>query len=442
MVSTTIAYIIAASVVLLIGLIIALASKGRSKPVEKEPESPVDDSKGHGKKGKKKGASKGGKAPEEKKPAVTEPESHQPTIKELKKHSAKTGHTKRTHKNVHPEHQRYLSGFKGFHEEMTDFDVNSNYLTISSKDKTVKVFDLSTITNENPHYWLAHVEGNHASAVSMSQEGQVIVWALSNDKTLELLSFNRNAEDKKDIFIRRRKFAGGIHKDEIKKVKIFNKFIVSVGGERDTNIKVWDFDGTCLHTLNTDLVNHYYVNFGVSEKFIFFGTWSPDGRAYEISVEKGKTAGNFKSLQKVMTFGGHRKGIRSFVVNNLETLAATVSEDQTIRVWDINVKYEMHQDPKCIKTIETNNKEIFPNNEINAVAIYTRESDSKTILALGGGNNIVIASLDQLKIIERIDGAHSEECGIAELRFINVGKHVYLLSHGREDIRINIFKIF
>jgi WD40 repeat protein len=442
MVSTTLVYIIASTAIIVVGLLIALASRSKSKPVEKEPESPGEESKGNGKKGKKKGSGKA-KPTEEKKSAPAESEDHhQPTIKELKKHQAKVSHPKRTHKHVHPEHQRYLSGFKGFHEEMTDFDVNGNFLTISSKDKTVKIFDLSTITNENPHYWLAHVEGNYASAVSLSDDGLTIVWALSNDRTLEFLSFNKDAEDKRDIFIKRKKFAGGIHKDEIKKVKIYPKFLVSVGGERDTNIKVWDFDGNCLHTLNTDLVNHYYVNFGVSEKFIFFGTWSPDGRAYEISVEKGKTAGTFKSLQKVMTFGGHRKGIRTFMVNNLETLAATVSEDQTIRVWDINVKYEMHQDPKCIKTIETKNKEIFPNNEITAIAIYTREADSKTILALGGGNNIVIASLDQLKIIERIDGAHSDECTIAELKFINVGKHVYLLSHGKEDIRINIFKIF
>lgn len=123
------------------------------------------------------------------------------------------------------------------------------------------------------------------------------------------------------------------------------------------------------------------------------GTWQADVKVMEIKFEKNNT---FKSFGKAMDLGGHKSAVKYVSCNNLEDKALTISDDQTVKIWKMNVKYEMKEDPKCILTIDIKNNKFFQDNQgapITAGSLYTYAESGQTFVALSCKNSLVVVDL-------------------------------------------------
>lgn len=248
-------------------------------------------------------------------------------------------------------------------------------------------------------------------------------------------------EPSKKYFSSIKKFPSSIHKEEVKNAYYLNNScIVTFGGGMDTTIKVWNFKNELLSTIDTKQVKHFDSILSHSGKFLMAGTWSPDVKIFEVKLEKDK---NFKSIAKVMNLGDHKAGVFNLSCSLQENRVVTISSDNFLRVWNINVEYEKKGDPKCLFSLNMKSNDFFSKEvQIKSADIYFDESnEKKQILAVSETNNIIIISLNSLKVIERIDRAHSENDIIKSLKFKEIGGGLALMSCGTEDSRINVFKV-
>lgn len=89
---------------------------------------------------------------------------------------------------------------------------------------------------------------------------------------------------------------------------------------------------------------------GVSPCGRFFGSsgFMSDVRFFEVCFDK--TTGNFKEIRKAFDLKGHDAQVLGFSLNKDSTRAATISKDNTWKLWNTDVDYVHKQDPKCFYT--------------------------------------------------------------------------------------------
>lgn len=168
--------------------------------------------------------------------------------------------------------------------------------------------------------------------------------------------------------------------------------MIACASQADTNIKVFELSNfTQISSINTNQVKHYYSFFSPNQRFLFMGTWQSDVKVLEIKFEKSN--GSFKSFGKAMDLGGHKSAVKYVSCNNLEDKALTISEDKTVKIWNINVKYEMKEDTKCLLTIDVKNNQFFENSTINSGAIFTHPEKGITYVALTSKNLLIVMDM-------------------------------------------------
>ena len=365
------------------------------------------------------------------------------SIKELKKINAqneKQQKSKTKRKIMNPEHPLFKNSFKGFGDEITDFSLSNNSILIACKDKSIKLFKLKQMNEENPFYYLHTLNVNYATSISFnSSNDKWLACGLSADKTIEIFEFKESDPTKK-YFHSYKKFPSNIHKEEVKNVYyINNTCLITFGGGNDTTIKLWNSSSELLTTLDTKQVKHNFSAMSFTTRFLFVGSWCPDTKVFELKLEK--TDKSYKSFMKIMDLGLHKTGIDYISCSQNEDKVITISQDKTVRIWNINVEYEKKGDPKCIYTVDMKKNEFFGENcSITAGDIYSKK-DNQGIIALAEKNSIALINLSDFKIFDKIEKAHSEESVIKTLKFMTIDEQVYLLSYGTMDYRINIFKI-
>mmetsp|Transcript_39809 Transcript_39809/g.35535 ORF Transcript_39809/g.35535 Transcript_39809/m.35535 type:complete len:144 (-) Transcript_39809:33-464(-) len=142
-----------------------------------------------------------------------------------------------------------------------------------------------------------------------------------------------------------------------------------------------------------------------------------------------------------MNLKGHRKGFVDISFNNTDEKVVTFSKDKTIKLWDVNVRYEVNEDPKCLATVEVSDiPELAEHEElIYRIALFTTE-DKRDLMAYCYLNNIEILDIGTKKVIQKIPKAHVDNTKIKKLLFRAHDGNPYLYSLS-SDQRINVWKI-
>lgn len=100
-----------------------------------------------------------------------------------------------------------------------------------------------------------------------------------------------------------------------------------------------------LSKVDTGGMITYGVAVSEHGRFVAAATFASDVKIYEVTTDR---AGIFSGVVKVMDLKGHRKKISAVSFSPDETHAVTASEDGTIMIWNINVRYKQQEDPKLI----------------------------------------------------------------------------------------------
>jgi len=157
-----------------------------------------------------------------------------------------------------------------------------------------------------------------------------------------------------------------------------NRFLISCGN--DTIVNVWTLKGTLLSTINTRQMQNYMACISPDSTMISVAAHMSDVRIWKFRMSK---EGEMLGVEdKVFTYlRGHKSFIFWITFTSDSKKMLTVSKDNTWKLWDIDVNYNLEELPKIIRS--TN----FPDN-----AIYTRVElswDDNYFIALTNYNTCI-----------------------------------------------------
>ena len=371
--------------------------------------------------------------------------TQKPSLKELLKKEAATKKMLSQKKRTNPTHPKFFKAFKGFSEGIVDFDLDNdgNILVAASLDKTIRVFKCNGIDDQNPATTLQKIDLNNPVAISLSHDCKTVAVVLDAENSVKVYNISGigkyEDEDSKIKIDLTTSFPKGLHKTTIHSLYLDKsaKFLITSSEENDTNVRVWSIFGDILNTFNNTQLKNYKMCATQDGNFVGIASWGPDVRIFEIKRNKD---GTFKSFTKAMELKGHRQSIYNLGFNDVSDRAITFSKDNTLKIWNINVSYQLSEDPKCLQTIDITKNPDLNGKFFDQIAIYFNAQEKINIIALAYGSDIILYDLTQDKIVENINNAHNEGHKITKLLFRFISNQLYLFSSG-EDGRINMWKI-
>jgi len=105
---------------------------------------------------------------------------------------------------------------------------------------------------------------------------------------------------------------------------------------------------TPLAKIDTGGIQNYWAAVSNDGRFLAAATFASDLKIYEVGFDR---AGSCTGVHKVMDLKGHRKKVTSVEFSLDGTRVVTASEDGTLRLWTLEVRYKMQEDPKCLVTV-------------------------------------------------------------------------------------------
>ncbi|KXZ48528.1 hypothetical protein GPECTOR_27g699 [Gonium pectorale] len=96
------------------------------------------------------------------------------------------------------------------------------------------------------------------------------------------------------------------------------------------------------------LANHDLAVSPRDGRFVAAATFSSDVKIWEMKYSR---EGEFRGLIKVMNLSGHRSQVACVALSFDNTRAATAGKDGMLKIWNIDVRYELSEDPKLVLSI-------------------------------------------------------------------------------------------
>lgn len=168
-----------------------------------------------------------------------------------------------------------------------------------------------------------------------------------------------------------------------------------------TEIKLWHGKtGKLLGTVDTNQLRNHMAAISPNGRFVAAAAFTADVKIWEITYSKD---GSVKEVVKVMQLKGHKSAVTWLCFTPNSEQVITASKDGTLKLWNINVRYQMDEDPKILKG--------FPiplHDSSGATLQYDRLSISPDgkILAATHGSTLQWLCADTGKILDTAEKAH------------------------------------
>ncbi|XP_020678968.1 transducin beta-like protein 2 [Dendrobium catenatum] len=122
-----------------------------------------------------------------------------------------------------------------------------------------------------------------------------------------------------------------------------------------TDIKLWHGkSGKELATVDTNQLKNNMATISPNGRFLAAAAFTADVKVWEILYAKD---GSVKEVSKVMQLKGHKSAVTCLCFTPNSENIITASKDGTIRIWNINVRYHLDEDPKTLKVFKIPLKE-------------------------------------------------------------------------------------
>jgi WD40 repeat protein len=116
-----------------------------------------------------------------------------------------------------------------------------------------------------------------------------------------------------------------------------------------TDIKIWyGKSGKELGTVDTNQLKNNMADISPNGRFIAAAAFTADVKVWEIVYSKDSSV---KEANKVMQLKGHKSAVTSLCFAPNSEQIITASKDGSIRVWNINVRYHLDEDPKNLRVL-------------------------------------------------------------------------------------------
>ncbi|ETO63266.1 hypothetical protein F444_18981 [Phytophthora nicotianae P1976] len=290
------------------------------------------------------------------------------------------------------EHSSILHVLKGHKYGITAaaYSPNGRFLATASSDRSIRLYFRDTLKEKNPKVHQINIEYDHVTAMCFSSDGRSLVIATENGNVKIFQKLRAKPEIVADFPVS--------HKTDVHSV-LMNDIgnwatIITCAGDSDTDVKFWNLSGELLQTVNTNQVANYHCVGSKDNRYIAVAAYTPEVKIYEIVREK---TGAFKKVNKIMTLQGHRTGVMDLAFDGSDALpvnrVVTISKDSSVRLWDINVRYTVQEDPKVLSSFNASGDQPFqatdfaPNGKILAMVrgkdlVFVRTSDNKEFFTI------------------------------------------------------------
>eukprot|EP00245_Coleochaete_scutata_P001819 TRINITY_DN12271_c0_g1_i1.p1 TRINITY_DN12271_c0_g1~~TRINITY_DN12271_c0_g1_i1.p1 ORF type:complete len:429 (-),score=84.15 TRINITY_DN12271_c0_g1_i1:396-1682(-) len=126
--------------------------------------------------------------------------------------------------------------------------------------------------------------------------------------------------------------------------------VLAASCSEGTDIKVWLVnDGKCVGHVDTNQLQNHMAALSPNGRFLAAAAFTADVKIWEVQYEKN---GAVKEIVKCMQLKGHKSAVTWLSFSADSQRVVTASKDGTIKIWNINVRYHLQEDPKCLRTFD------------------------------------------------------------------------------------------
>lgn len=288
--------------------------------------------------------------------------------------------------------KRLIDSFKSFQSGIIDFDLKAGYLGVCCEDSSLKIYKMHSETDTKSKYIMGTLSKNQPSAVCITPTGTTMY--VSGTQDLQIHKFKLETKSSKPVLEQETIFTKK-HTIRISTLEYTPNCIISCGEEQDTTIYFWSFNGDILGYHENKQLKHKKMCISENFKFFSIATWLGSARVFEI-VKQKKTE-NFAGVNVVMELGGHSQGLSCVGFSPDAGLAVTCSLDRSIKLWNVNVQYQLKEAPVLLKTAHLDKNTSVP----------VCCSLNKNRLVLASDTHLYIYNVPTLEIIDFIQDAHA-----------------------------------
>lgn len=316
-------------------------------------------------------------------------------------------------------HPLDLNTLKGHGDSVTGlcFSSDARSLATACADGVVRIFKLDDASSKSFKFLRINLPaGGHPTAVIFSDDASSIVVA---SQTLNGSSLYMYGEEKPKASDETKQ--PKLPLPEIKWVhqKVHEKkaILTLVGtnasyGTADgstivvscsegTDIMLWHGrTGKILGNVDTNQLKNTMAAISPNGRFIAAAAFTADVKVWEVVYSKD---GSVKEVSKAMQLKGHKSAVTWLCFTPNSEQIITASKDDSIRIWNINVRYHLDEDPKTLKMFS-----IPLHDSGGATLHYDRLSISPDggILAATHGSTLQWLSVETGKVLDTADKAH------------------------------------
>ncbi|KAI6702656.1 hypothetical protein NL676_011792 [Syzygium grande] len=341
----------------------------------------------------------------------------QPAARKIHARSNAHGADKDKNKRHHP---LDLNTLKGHGDSVTGlcFASDGRSLATACADGVVRVFKLDDASNKSFKFLRINLPaGGHPTAVAFGDDVSSVIVASQNLSGCSLYMYGEEKPKNSDSNKQLPKLPMPEIKWEHHKVHEQRAILTLSGAtasydsgdsstiiascSEGTDIIIWHAKtGKILGNVDTNQLKNTMSAISPNGRFIAAAAFTADVKVWEIVYSKD---GSVKGVTRVMQLKGHKSAVTWLCFTPNSEQIVTASKDGSMRIWNINVRYHLDEDPKTLK--------VFPiplQDSCGATLHYDRLSlspDGK-ILAATHGSLLQWLCIETGKVLDTAERAH------------------------------------
>ena len=150
-----------------------------------------------------------------------------------------------------------------------------------------------------------------------------------------------------------------------------------------------------LGRVDTGGFSNYGAAVSNDGRFLAAATFASDVKIYTTEFDR---TGNCTGVKKAMDLQGHRKKVTAVEFSPDARSAVTASEDGTLRIWNINVRFKQQEDTKAVAV------EGLPSGKTSVTRLAWGRGGH---IAAVAGSDVFLLAAGTGKVVDVIYGAHS-----------------------------------